>query len=111
MLHRTLQQMPSSKGAYDSCKISSFRRTIQNWVDASYYRLCDRTTYRPPGFSMSKDSFVLVEEAFHLHAATLESAYDQGGVCSDHLTYRSHMNDEDRLGSFPRFYNVGISTY
>ncbi len=29
MLQWTLQQMPSSKGAYDCCKISSFRRSYR----------------------------------------------------------------------------------
>ena len=47
---------------------------------------------------MSKESYLLVQEAFHLPLATLESLYDIGGVCSDHLTYRSHAENEDRFG-------------
>ena len=49
---------------------------------------------------MSKESYFLVKEAFHLPAATLESLYDIGGVCSDHMTYASDVENEDRLGSF-----------
>ena len=60
---------------------------------------------------MSKASFVLVKEAFHLHAATLESVYDQGGVCSDHLTYKSHMDNENRFGSFSTISTVDFSIY
>ena len=48
---------------------------------------------------MSKESYLLIKEAFHLPAATLESLYDIGGVCSDHLTYTSHAENEDRFGS------------
>ena len=60
---------------------------------------------------MSKGSFVLVKEAFHLHAATLESVYDQGGVCSDHLTYKSHVDNENRFGSFSTISTVDFSIY
>ena len=60
---------------------------------------------------MSKSSFVLVNEAFHLHAATFESLYDLGGVCSDHLTYKSHLDNEDRFGSFSTISTVDFSIY
>ena len=60
---------------------------------------------------MSMGSFVLVKEAFHLHAATLESVYDQGGVCSDHLTYKSHVDSENRFGSFSTISTVDFSIY
>lgn len=46
---------------------------------------------------MSKGSFVLVKEAFHLHEATLEAVHDLGGVCSDHLTCKSHVDNENRF--------------
>ena len=58
---------------------------------------------------MSKGSFALVKEAFHLHAATLESLYDQGGVCSDHLTYKSHVDNENRFGSFSTIFIADLS--
>lgn len=60
---------------------------------------------------MSKDSFVLVKEVFHLHAATLESLYDQGGVCSDYLTYKSHVDNEDRFGSFSMIFTIVFSVH
>ena len=53
---------------------------------------------------MSKESYLLVQEAFHLPAATLESLYDIGGVCSDYVTDTPHAENEDRFGiCFPSF--------
>lgn len=34
---------------------------------------CERTYYRPPGFVMSRNSFIAVEESFHLPPSTLEN--------------------------------------
>ena len=60
---------------------------------------------------MGKGSYVLIKEAFHLHEATLESLYDQGGVCSDHLTCKSHVDNEDRFGNFSTISRVDFSVH
>ena len=46
---------------------------------------------------------MLIEEAFHLPAATLESIYHYQGVCSDHIKYTTHTEKEERLGTFFSF--------
>ena len=47
---------------------------------------------------MSKESYALIEEAFHLPAATLESIHHYQGVYSDYMTYTADTENEERLG-------------
>ena len=52
-------------------------------------RFCDRTDYRPPGFGMSKDSFLAISKQFNLPTTTLSSIFNYQGTFSRQLAYTS----------------------
>jgi hypothetical protein len=49
--------------------------------------LSERQYYRPPSFSMSKRSYLRIEEEFHLPQATLHSLTNKSGIFSRYLEY------------------------
>ncbi|CZR69349.1 uncharacterized protein PAC_19249 [Phialocephala subalpina] len=105
----------------DTCDESNFRHIViedgqvQDWLDQKdefavfssptahavlegSIRLlfCDRTDYRPPGFGMSKESYLAVERDLHLPNSTLESIFSYQGSYSKHLTPASDDSSEGR---------------
>ena len=54
---------------------------------------------RPPGFTLSSESYLQIEEAFHLPAVTLESIHQYQGVYSDHWSLGNHTDGQDRIGT------------
>ncbi len=59
---------------------------------------CERNSHRPPGFSMSRDSFLAIEKSFHLPPSTLESAFNYQGTYSRRFEYGSDPEKLERIG-------------
>jgi hypothetical protein len=57
-------------------------------------RFCDRTDYRPPGFGMSRDSFLAMSERFNLPITTTSSIFNYQGTFSRHYTYTSTLPEK-----------------
>jgi hypothetical protein len=49
--------------------------------------ISEREYYRPPSFSMSKESYLRIEEAFNLPQATLYALANESGIHSRFLDY------------------------
>jgi len=64
--------------------------------------ISEREYYRPASFSMSKQSYLRVEEEFNLPQATLPALVNESGVFSRHLEY-----DKNVPGKLKR---IGISS-
>jgi hypothetical protein len=55
--------------------------------------ICERQSYNPLSFSVSRDSYLNVEREFGLHPSTLPSFRIDGGIYSYHKTYDSDNQD------------------
>jgi hypothetical protein len=53
--------------------------------------ISERESYRPPSFSMSKQSYLKVEEEFNLPQATLHALTNESGVFSRHMEYDENI--------------------
>lgn len=58
--------------------------------------ICDRSNMAPL-LSISKESFLLVENAFQLHPATIPSLFRHEGICFKHITYEAGSDRVDRV--------------
>jgi hypothetical protein len=63
--------------------------------------ISERLLYKPPSLSISKDSYLKIEEKFHLPPVSLLTLSNEDGVCYKHEAY-----DE---GKPPRLKRIGVS--
>ena len=57
--------------------------------------ISEQEYYRPPSYSLSKESYLRVEEEFHLPQVTLVALSNEGGTCSRYEEY--DKNDPSKL--------------
>jgi hypothetical protein len=67
--------------------------------------ISERQHYRPPSFSMSKASYLRIEEAFHLPPATLHAFSNESGIFSRYMDYDESIPGKlQRIGIMSSFH-------
>ena len=70
--------------------------TPQNYQGMLRLLICDRSNMAPI-VSISKESFLLVEDAFHLNPATIPSLFRHEGICFKHINYEADSDRAERV--------------
>lgn len=95
-----IEEWLALRGAYSIPKPSNSDSKLEGGIRLV---ISEREYYRPPSFSMSKQSYIKIEEEFNLPSATLHALSSESGIFSRYMQY-----DEKVSGKLKR---IGINIF